>query len=272
MLFEIKIFFLLKGKQLEYKIKVFIANLAIAKAFEDKKKIPYKKTIPALLVLFVTLFIVVWGVSKIYSRKEFQQSVQIISQPDTLSNLEKFPQSSADRVNKEIKPKMNEQTGFIVVVDKLNKILFVLDTNMTIKQSYPVMLGGEKGNKSIEGDMKTPAGVYKIVKIKKDEELLPMYGPFAFVLNYPNKIDIKEGRTGSGIWIHGTGNLSRDRVTKGCVVAEDDIIIKLTEYIRKDTAIYIYPDGYRVPVQGNMIPKRVVSATFLYGLISNRTG
>ena len=31
------------------------------------------------------------------------------------------------------------------------------------------------------------------------------YGPYAAVLNYPNKKDLEAGKTGSGIWIHGTG-------------------------------------------------------------------
>jgi murein L,D-transpeptidase YafK len=53
----------------------------------------------------------------------------------------------------------------------------------------------------------------------------PYYGKVAFPLNYPNEWDVREGRHGHGIWIHGTPltTYSRPpRTSNGCVVLPNE--------------------------------------------------
>ncbi|CAI6147276.1 MAG: hypothetical protein SPLUMA1_SPLUMAMAG1_01934 [uncultured Sulfurimonas sp.] len=52
-----------------------------------------------------------------------------------------------------------------------------------------------------EGDLRTPIGVYKLVK--KLSKVDSFYGPLAFATSYPNSYDKYLGKNGSGIWIHG---------------------------------------------------------------------
>jgi len=58
--------------------------------------------------------------------------------------------------------------------------------------------------KVAEGDMRTPLGVYFIGSNLDPKSLKDFYGAGALTLNYPNPYDLRRGKTGSGIWVHGT--------------------------------------------------------------------
>jgi cyclophilin family peptidyl-prolyl cis-trans isomerase len=58
--------------------------------------------------------------------------------------------------------------------------------------------------KSVEGDQRTPLGVYFITSRLDPATLRDFYGAGALPLNYPNPLDQLRGKTGSGIWLHGT--------------------------------------------------------------------
>ena len=69
----------------------------------------------------------------------------------------------------------------------------------------------------MEGDLRTPEGVYFVghrINRKLDWDL---YGNLAYSLNYPNPVDRIMGKTGGGIWIHGRGKEFLPRDTRGCV-------------------------------------------------------
>jgi murein L,D-transpeptidase YafK len=77
--------------------------------------------------------------------------------------------------------------------------------------------GQKEGDKEVEGDLKTPEGVYFVVR-RIDAGLdFTKYGPRAFTLNYPNPVDRMRGKTGFGIWIHGRGEPLVPLQTEGCV-------------------------------------------------------
>lgn len=81
--------------------------------------------------------------------------------------------------------------------------------------------GAIEGDKQVEGDQRTPRGVYFTTGRRPDRTLPPFYGAGALVLNYPNALDALRGKTGSGIWLHGTppGQYARaPSATDGCVV------------------------------------------------------
>ena len=90
-------------------------------------------------------------------------------------------------------------------------------------------------DKNIEGDQRTPLGIYFITSNLDPKSLKDFYGSGALPINYPNALDIRRGRSGSGIWLHGTpaNQFSRaPHATDGCVaVANPDLarIIRTVE-------------------------------------------
>ncbi len=142
-------------------------------------------------------------------------------------------------------PAIAEKGGsYLILVDKKKRRMWLyekLPKRYFLVESFPVSVGRLMGNKQAEGDLRTPEGSYKVVKIKTDSELPSQYGPFAFVLNYPNAHDRKLGKTGSGIWIHGSGANKLTPDTKGCVELSNRNLLRLRNYIYKDIPVYIYP-------------------------------
>jgi murein L,D-transpeptidase YafK len=86
----------------------------------------------------------------------------------------------------------------------------------------------------VEGDRKTPVGVYRLTSFLSDEALIDFYGLGAYPLNYPNVIDRQSARTGSGIWLHG---LPKDVGTRplldsdGCVVIDNQSFQAMGKFI-----------------------------------------
>ena len=101
-----------------------------------------------------------------------------------------------------------------------------------VMASWYVSLGKAGVGKQIEGDNKTPLGVYRIVRRRLDTELPAFYGAGALVLDYPNAVDRLLGRTGSGIWLHGSppDTYTRDPLaSEGCVVLSNSDMQKLLQ-------------------------------------------
>ncbi len=158
---------------------------------------------------------------------------------------------------------------YTFVVDKKNFELYVLEENREnyrIVEVYPVSLGAKKGDKVKTGDLKTPEGLYQIVRLKNDEELPARYGPMAFVLNYPNDLDKQLNKTGYGIWIHGSGLGVNTKPTEGCVEVNDLDIVDLKKYVEVGTPVFIYPEGFTVPHENGVIQKHLVKPDTLYAL------
>ncbi|MBI4665063.1 MAG: L,D-transpeptidase family protein [Nitrospinae bacterium] len=166
-------------------------------------------------------------------------------------------------------PAQETSAIYTLAVDKTNHALYVLEEtqdNYRIVEQYPISIGAERGDKQVTGDKRTPEGIYQIVGIKEDAELLSEYGPRAFVLNYPNDVDMKQGKSGYGIWIHGSGMGDKTKPTKGCVQVNDFHIMELGRFAEKGTQVYIFPEGYNVPVANRAIQKNVLKPLTLYGI------
>jgi len=87
-------------------------------------------------------------------------------------------------------------------------------------RDYYVSIGKGGGNKRFEGDERTPIGVYHVNEYLPGKTLPDEYGVGAYPISYPNEWDRRLGRTGSGIWIHGTESANYSRAPKssrGCV-------------------------------------------------------
>jgi murein L,D-transpeptidase YafK len=123
----------------------------------------------------------------------------------------------------------------VLVVDTNRSRLFVYANDLGRPRyvaDFYISLGLNGVDKTLEGDQKTPIGVYRITE--KREKLPDFYGAGAFPIDYPNDWDRMQGRRGHGIWLHGTpsGTYSRPpRATDGCIVLTNDDLAKLSRYV-----------------------------------------
>ncbi len=111
---------------------------------------------------------------------------------------------------------------------KSDLLVYVKDANNSyeLQKDYSAFTGKIKGDKKTEGDLRTPIGVYNLVKKILDVE--KFYRPLAFVTSYPNIYDKYEGKTGQGICIHGVpAHEKRDSFTKGCIAIGNKCIRSL---------------------------------------------
>lgn len=121
------------------------------------------------------------------------------------------------------------------VVDTSKSTLYVFRNEggeVRYVNDFYVTIGKNGTDKYREGDNKTPLGVYHVTswmpRIQLDSQygkLSELYGIGAFPLDYPNVWDRREGRNGSGIWLHGVpyDTYSRPpRASNGCVALTNE--------------------------------------------------
>lgn len=119
---------------------------------------------------------------------------------------------------------MRDDQKNILLVDAKRSRLYVYERvngNFKLVSDYYISQGKLGVNKFKEGDQKTPLGVYYITARLPGARLPEFYGPGALPINYPNEWDKANGRSGSGIWLHGTPSDSYSRPplsSDGCVV------------------------------------------------------
>lgn len=137
----------------------------------------------------------------------------------------------------------------VLACDKSSSSLefYSLDANnsFTFKKKHSAFLGKINGDKTKEGDLKTPIGIYQLTqKLSKETKLDSFYGPVAFVTSYPNIYDTYRGKNGSGIWIHGLPEQeARDEYTKGCIAIGNPNIECLNKNITIDKTVLIINDS-----------------------------
>jgi murein L,D-transpeptidase YafK len=113
-----------------------------------------------------------------------------------------------------------------VLVDKSRHRLYIYARQHdgeppTLVRDFYVSTGKARGNKHKSGDLRTPEGVYFVTRYIPDRKLPEKYGIGAFPVNYPNALDKHLGKTGDGIWLHGTDRIYYSRPpldSEGCVV------------------------------------------------------
>ncbi|MDL2271740.1 L,D-transpeptidase family protein [Desulfovibrio sp. OttesenSCG-928-I05] len=107
----------------------------------------------------------------------------------------------------------------LVAVDKNRQLLFLFERHspLRIAEQYICTTGRALGDKFVSGDLKTPEGIYFVVRHLNSGLDFIKYGNEAYTLNYPNPVDKLRRKTGYGIWIHGRGEPIQPRLTEGCV-------------------------------------------------------
>ena len=122
---------------------------------------------------------------------------------------------------------MQPDQRYAVVVDTKRSRLYLYENDVAnggrprFVADYYVTQGKLGADKLSEGDKKTPVGVYHVTGNLPRQTLADLYGNGAFPINYPNEWDKRQGRNGSGIWLHGTPSDTFSRPPKasdGCVV------------------------------------------------------
>lgn len=125
-----------------------------------------------------------------------------------------------------------------IAIDATHSRLYLFEnseTGLKLMADYYISVGKSGTDKALEGDLRTPLGVYFVTGNLNPKSLKTFYGSGALPINYPNQLDVKRGKTGGGIWLHGTppNQFSRAPLsTDGCVVlANPDLerILKTVE-------------------------------------------
>ena len=137
-------------------------------------------------------------------------------------------------------------TRHAIAVDASRARLYLFEREdgvMRVKAHHYASLGRLGIGKQTEGDQRTPLGVYYITSRLDPQQLKDFYGAGALPLNYPNEYDRRQGRSGSGIWLHGVPreNYARSpQTTDGCVaLANDDLGTLLRTVQPRSTPVVI---------------------------------
>lgn len=114
-------------------------------------------------------------------------------------------------------------TKHAIAVDTSRSRLYVFENGpkgLQLVADHYASIGKLGAEKNVQGDQRTPIGVYYITSRLDADKLTDFYGVGALPLNYPNEYDRRLGRTGNGIWLHGVPPDSYARSpqsTDGCV-------------------------------------------------------
>lgn len=127
----------------------------------------------------------------------------------------------------------DDQKQVLIVDAKRSRLYIYEHINGKLKfiTDYYISQGKLGINKLKSGDQKTPVGVYYITSRVGGPHLPDFYGSGALPINYPNDWDRLNGRSGSGIWLHGTpsDNYSRPPLSSdGCVVLTNPDLTSLS--------------------------------------------
>ena len=154
----------------------------------------------------------------------------------------------------------------VFVVDSRASRLYVFrqeEGQWKLSGDHYVSIGLNGTAKQTEGDQRTPLGVY--TPAGRISHLDPYYGKAAYPLDYPNEWDLREGRHGHGIWIHGTpmDTYSRPpRTSSGCVVLPNEDLDSLQPLLQTGKTQIVVGDSIDwVPrSEADSISRSLVSA------------
>lgn len=127
--------------------------------------------------------------------------------------------------------------GRCIIVEKETQTLLLfrkIAGGFELEKTFSCSTGVKEGEKSSEGDHKTPEGIYLFKKVLPGSQLPGIYGKMAITLDYPNPFDRMEGKGGDGIWLHATNEPIRPYLpnkTRGCVVVSNNDIVELSKLI-----------------------------------------
>lgn len=150
------------------------------------------------------------------------------------------------------------QKNAIVIDGGRSRVYVYENANGTprLVKDYYTTLGKRGIDKLVEGDKKTPVGVYQVTSQIPGNKLPDLYGWGAFPISYPNEWDKLLGKTGYGIWLHGVPSDTYTRApwaSDGCIaLANPDIEdlaqrvqVGVTPVIISDRVEWLTPEAWR---------------------------
>lgn len=120
-----------------------------------------------------------------------------------------------------------------IAIDASRSRLYLYENQsagLKLMADFYVSIGKSGLEKTSEGDLKTPLGIYFITSNLDPKSLKDFYGSGALPINYPNILDSKRGKTGNGIWLHGTPPAQFSRAPKasdGCIVLSNPDLLQI---------------------------------------------
>ncbi len=133
--------------------------------------------------------------------------------------------------------KLSDRQGYVMIVNMTTSRLYLYENRGGVPylvRDFYATIGKNGTGKLAQGDQKTPVGVYFITGMIAPDKLPDFYGSGAFPIDYPNAWDQRRGRTGYGIWLHGTpsNTFSRPpRDSDGCVILSNGDLDSIKQYI-----------------------------------------
>jgi murein L,D-transpeptidase YafK len=193
--------------------------------------------------VLVCLCLLVFSVSSfaLASEASEQDVSQVVLVPDPLVSL--GSENGAD---------------YAILVEKDTQLLMLYEYKdaLSLIHEFNCSTGEVAGRKQKSGDRKTPEGIYFFTKAFEEKDLGPIYGTGAFVMDYPNFLDLKFNRGGHNIWLHGSDKPIKPMDSNGCVVLNNDDLEVLSQYIRLNrTPIIISQELVMVPAEMQLASK-----------------
>ncbi len=149
----------------------------------------------------------------------------------------------------------------LIVVDKSKNKLFVAEyqnNEIQLKNEMHTTLGKVLGDKQVEKDLKTPEGIYFFTTKHQPPALKPKFGVLGLMVNYPNPVDLKSGKTGYDIMVHATDDpsrLERKLDSEGCIVVNNDQVRAIAGHVRLGLSpILIYDELKNEYLQASFRP------------------
>jgi L,D-transpeptidase YnhG len=128
-----------------------------------------------------------------------------------------------------------------IAIDASRSRLYLFENTtagLKLVSDYYISVGKAGTVKSVEGDQRTPLGVYYITSNLNPKSLKDLYGSGALPINYPNILDTKRGKTGGGIWLHGTPHDQFSRAPQasdGCIVLTNPDLTRIIRTVEVRT-------------------------------------
>ena len=151
---------------------------------------------------------------------------------------------------------MHPEQRHVLVVDTARSTLYVFENRegeARYVTDYYVSIGKNGIDKVREGDNKTPLGVYHVTGRISREKLNRTYGKLAWQygigalpISYPNEWDRREGRNGSGIWLHGVPFDTYSRpplASNGCIALTNEDFTTISREIQIGVTPVIIANG-----------------------------
>jgi L,D-transpeptidase YnhG len=150
----------------------------------------------------------------------------------------------------------------VIAVDASKSRMYLLENTsqgLKLVADYYASVGQAGIGKVLEGDNKTPLGVYYLTSTVDPKGLPPLYGGGAIPINYPNPYDQRLGKTGNGIWFHGTmpdRYARQPKSTNGCVVLANPDLRKLMSMVAIRTTPVIIASQLTWVMPHQLTPER----------------